>query len=380
MLPTHNQRRLDLALVIFFALVIGFPTFCSLCGIRSGGLIDEYRVLGEFPGFGSDMETLQHFNKDLERFYNDHFGGRDLLIAGHLRIERGLFPKTGGGVLVGKEGWLYTLDNNMLDNYFGVSKLTIRQLKYRQQEIEEHRDALAARGIKYLFVVSPNKESVYPNYLPDWVRVSGRRTWTDQFLDYMRLHSTVEILDLRPVLGAASKRAPVFYETDSHWNLMGAQAACESIVAELGMGNPGLYLKSPTYLEMSRTNGTGGDIARFAGMLSAVESNLYKFDRKGPLLGATLFWGTNQMDPERFAMLPVPDCALITATNRQSIGRAVIFGDSFSFGLAPFLSNHFSEINVIRKSFNLEDVDRIKPDVVIDEKLERWLHASFYHG
>ena len=367
-------KRLGAFIAGLFLLILWLPTLCALLGIHPGKTIDEYRNLAALPRL--DSETANN----LEQYYNDHFGGRECLITCRLSIERKLFPEQADGILTGQDGWLYALGENMLNNFLGVSTLTHRQLQAWQAELENRRDKLAARGVKYLFVVTPNKESVYPGFLPQWLQDHSAATKTDQFVNYMRLHSTVKILDLRPVLKNAGTNYALFYKTDTHWNLMGAYVGCEAIVSNLADQVPELTPLPLTDFSAFRTNGRGGDIARMAGWLTLPEDNLYVV-RPGHELAMPRYYGpTNQIEAMRFGTLPVLEFASIAATNSQRSVRAVMFGDSYTFQLAPFLGCHFGETVIFRRDFNFKDIDTINPDVVIDEKVERWLYAAFRHG
>ena len=367
-------KRLGAFIAGLFLLILWLPTLCALLGIHPGKTIDEYRNLAALPRL--DSETA----KNLEQYYNDHFGGREYLIACRLSIERKLFPEQADGILTGQDGWLYALEENMLNNFLGVSTLTHRQLQAWQAELENRRDKLAAKRVKYLFVVTPNKESVYPEYLPQWLQDHSAATKTDQFVNYMRLHSTVKILDLRPVLKNAGTNYALFYKTDTHWNLMGAYVGCEAIVSNLADQVPELTPLPLTDFFVFRKNGLGGNIARVAGWLTLPEDNLYGF-QPGPQLAMPRYYGpTNQIDAMRFGTLPVPECELISATNSQRSVRAVIFGDSYTFQLAPFLGCYFGETVIFRHNFNFNEIDTIKPAVVIDEKVERRLHTVFHNG
>jgi len=172
----------------------------------------------------------------------------------------------------------------------------------------------------------------------------------------------------------------LFYKTDTHWNLMGAYVGCEAIVSNLADQVPELTPLPLTDFSAFRTNGRGGDIARMAGWLTLPEDNLYVV-RPGHELAMPRYYGpTNQIEAMRFGTLPVLEFASIAATNSQRSVRAVMFGDSYTFQLAPFLGCHFGETVIFRRDFNFKDIDTINPDVVIDEKVERWLYAAFRHG
>jgi hypothetical protein len=367
------KKSLDLVLVGTFVLMLSLPTIYSLCRFQKNKSIDEHRRFADFPGFSSDASLLQLYGKDLENYYDDHFGCRELLIACNLMIDRALFREVGGKVLVGHDGWLYFLGENMINNFLGNTKLPPGRLKDQQDKLEKRRDLLAARGIKYLIVIAPNKESAYPQYLPAWLRQSATTTKTDQFVNYMRLHSTVEVLDLRLVLRKAGEREPVFYKIDTHWNLMGGFIAYEAVLSKLSGQIPGLVPAALTNFDIQRTHGTGGDIARFAGAPALTDDNFYTFTPRAQLPMQKFYYlDTNQINWLRFGNLPVPEPMILTTTNSQCAGCIIVFGDSFAFALAPFLGCHFGKVSVLNQNFNLGDIDQNKPILVIDERVERF--------
>ena len=62
------------------------------------------------------------------------------------------------------------------------------------------RDWLARRGIAYLLVVSPNKSTVYPEFMPP-LYPRHRTTRMDQLAEHLGRHvGGFPLLDLRPVL------------------------------------------------------------------------------------------------------------------------------------------------------------------------------------
>jgi hypothetical protein len=63
--------------------------------------------------------------------------------------------------------------------------------------------------------------------------------------------------------------------------------------------------------------------------------------------------------------------------NERASGKALVFGDSFSKAWHPFLGQHFQEVIYLRQTaWNLPLIEREKPDVVIDEMLERVLNLA----
>lgn len=375
--PRHINKLSDLVLVGVFALTLLFPTLCSLCHSKKTGAIDEYRPLAAFPGLSMNAVNLEAFTRRFEEYYNDHFGGRELLIVSHLKIKYALFPlDLEHKVLAGRDGWFYYSDEHMIDNHCGAAKFTRLQLRAWQVLLEKRRDWLAARGIKYLFVIAPNKESVYPEYLPGWLKPSSA-TKLDQFMGYMRVHSTVEVLDLRPALEKALQHGPVYYKTDSHWNLLGAFAACETIISKASNQIPGLKPVALDNFAIQRERRPGGDLARLAGETDLVDDNIYVLMPKTQMPKLEFHaLGTNVFFYRHFGTIPVFESPVATI-NSQRTNCAMIFGDSFTAGLEPFLGYHFGKVVFfIQKDFNPETISQNKPVLVISEMVERNLNNN----
>jgi hypothetical protein len=92
---------------------------------------------------------------------------------------------------------------------------------------------LKNQNIQYLFVVVPDKQSIHPEYLPDYLNKVRNRTRFDQLLEYMNENSDVNILDLRVPLLEAKKTDIIYWDRDSHWNYKGAYIAYRSIMERL---------------------------------------------------------------------------------------------------------------------------------------------------
>ena len=77
-------------------------------------------------------------------------------------------------VVIGKEGWLFLGNINQyfdeIDYYRNLKPFTIRELRSWQILLEQRRNWLRRRGIRYLFAVAPNKSTIYPEFMPDAVK------------------------------------------------------------------------------------------------------------------------------------------------------------------------------------------------------------------
>jgi len=257
----------------------------------------------------------------------------------------------------------------MVEHFLGIAKFTESQLQLWQKLFEKRRDWLAARGIKYLVVIPPDKHNIYPEELPAWLQSAvpaNRETKLDQFLAYMKKNSTVEILDLRQPLLAAKKIAPTYLQNDTHWNLFGGFVASREIVKQLSGDFPDLIpLRLEDFAWMNEP-AVGGDMSRMLGLQPA-EKNYFVF-RPGPGL-PMLATNENRAYKSNWGTKLV--VSVDNASDKRH--RLVVFNDSFGIALYNFLGYRFS-----RAVFEGDDHEFCQPlilsngaDVVINEIVEK---------
>jgi alginate O-acetyltransferase complex protein AlgJ len=169
----------------------------------------------------------------MEDWLNNHFPLRAVLIQAHSLVWHRWIGAPGNDVVVGQDGWLFYSGNRTIEDLRGRDPLDDAQLVRWRRTLEARRNYLRERGIIYLFVVAPNKSSIYPEKLPPLLQRQIKPGKLDQLLAYMAANSDVPILDLRPALLAAKTRHVVYWPTDSHWNGYGLNAATAAILAKL---------------------------------------------------------------------------------------------------------------------------------------------------
>jgi hypothetical protein len=360
---------LDWLLIAAFLVLLWAPTLDKLLRLDHAPEPKENRVLARRPPISElRFGRLQGFLAASEAYFNDHFGFRNRLIAWDQIWRVGVYqPGDLCDLIEGPHGWRFSGRGHMVENHLGWLKFTPQELQAWQKLLEKRRDWLAARGIQYLFVITPDKESIYPDELPRWIQEAPAEQGTklDQFLQYMKAHSTVQILDLRPPLVAARKTAPTYMQQDPHWNLFGGFRACQEVIKALTAfpDLPPLRLEDFTWTNVPSM---GGALAR-----NVKEDNYYKFYPK-PGLPAVTFTLTN------IPTVWTRDGSCWISDTAAPLRRtAVIFHDSFGLAWHDFLVYDFKRIIFVweRREFNPSLIAATKPDLVINETLEGFLYS-----
>jgi hypothetical protein len=324
-------------------------------------------------------ETTLPAIRKLKRAFEENFGLRKQLLRWHgLLMVKGLGVSGSVMTVVGKEGWLFLArevaargETNFLSDYRGTRPFTAPELAGWTRALEERRQWLAERGIRYLFVVAPNKESIYPEFLPATITRVSPRTRLDDLVAAARQNPRLAVVDLRPALREAKRHGRVYHRTDSHWNAMGAYAADGEIARSLARELPAVQPLPLSDFEVSVVRRPGGDLARFLGLQELLdeESVRFRLRRARPLRGLPGGLDVEGRDVD-FPQQTVIEC------DDAPLPRAVVAVDSFGASLLPFLARHFRRTLVLPNTVvNLDRaaVEREQPAVFIHLMVERRL-------
>jgi hypothetical protein len=353
-----------------FLAVISLPLVCKLIHFELVSPVREFRAMRERPPSPQNLASLSRYPEKFEGYFNDHFGLRSVLIRGmHLTKGRWLGVSTADNVLRGREGWLYFTQRPAGTDYDAVRPFTDAELAQWGRVLEARRCYLAQQGIDYVVFVPPDKQTIYPEHLPKALRSRHHQSRLDQLAAYLREHTQVSFLDVRPQLVIAKQQERIYHVTDSHWNDRGAFVGYQALCGKLAEHDSRLRpLPRSAFLDVALDE-PGGDLAQMV----ALENVRHEESLRLVPLSARF------ARPCDTAVSPPRDCPLLgipyaTVGGDSSHPRAVMFHDSFTWALAPFLSEHFHRaVFLWTDQFSCELVEREHPNIVIQELVERKL-------
>jgi alginate O-acetyltransferase complex protein AlgJ len=328
----------------------------------------ENRLPAEFPALS--IASLPDFPGGFERAFADRFAFRGALVHAANVASLSLGVSTSPKVVLGHGGWLFYSGENELDLYRRSSPFSRAELAAWKKSLEARRAWLAERGIRYLLVLPPNKESVYADEMPAEFEPLHRGSRLDQLVSMLKRHSDIPVVDVRRALKNARATEPVYAHTDTHWNDAGAFVAYGEVAGRLARWFPGLEPLERTQLIESHVWGPGGDLSA----LLALREELPERD-------VVLLRPSNPAAREVDPRVPLPEGAgperipHATEIDDPAKPKAVLLGDSFMNGLRPFLAEHFRRSLFLNtQEFPTDVIEREHPDVVIHEMLERLLN------
>jgi hypothetical protein len=374
--PADHPRR-DALVAAAFVLALAIAGAGAWSGRERSELAYEQRRAAPWPSW-REAGGARAATAAFERAFGDRFAGRPALVRAHhatKAIGFGVAPVP--KVMLGRDGWLYFLgeDARALDRHFRGTAPFDAAPEAVASEFARRHDALAARGIAYVVVVVPDKFSVYPEHLPGWV-VRAAQTPLDRVSAAVSAQRRVRFLDLRAPLVAAKDGTPVYYLTDSHWNVRGAAIGYDALMREVQAALPGrvagiVPVVLPDY--DPRTDRYSGDLANMLGL----PRHFREPDRAS-------FWKLLQAAPSRCARrLDAPassDAIEAWGCDRAGLPDAWVLRDSMAIPLVPMLAENFRRATFVStRALDLPAIEAARPDIVIEQLVERALGHALHH-
>ena len=368
--PLLSLRK-NSGLPLLFLLLIFLPLADMTFKIVRDVPVNEKRKMAAKPQF----QPLRpwDFAKKYEAYFNDHFGFRSQLLHFHnLLTVRCFHASPIDRVVVGGRGWLFIARENKtrseMDYFRALRPFTPEELLHWRQILGQRRAWLASRGIVYIFMVVPNKSTIYPEHLPANIRRLHEQSRLDQLLAALRLEGGFPVIDLRQTLLAAKNAHQLYKKTDSHWNELGAYFAYAEIMKKLSDHFPGLKIPALDHFTITRSDRAGGDLAQ---MLSLQK----KYYREQTIqLQPQTPVGVKQVQIRKNIGPNIK--VTITESPAADLPAMLMVHDSFAHQLKPFLSPRFRRSVYIwdwGMHFFTKLIEREKPKIVIDETTERFL-------
>ncbi len=355
------------AFVAIFLLILYAPNMFKLSGKSDGPNTEK--------GGNASLEyneSLQGVNllvKKIENYYDNNFGLRNLLIRLNSYIDVKLLKTTSTEkVVMGKDGWLYygtEGDKNVPDLYRGIIKFTDEELLKIKTNLEERRDYLEAKGIPFILMITPDKESIYPEYYDDRYKKINEETRLDQLLDYLNENSDLHVVDVREELKSKKSIERLYDKTDTHWNEYGAYFGYEVLMNEVNKYLPEIKPKSLDEFDIVKNYKEigGGDLANMLSLPNEFPEEHILVQPKEERKARDMINTDHNYKLLQGAILDNPD---------KSLPRLLMFRDSFGVKLIPFVGEHFSHsVYQWDPGFNTTLVEQSNPDIVIHQIVER---------
>jgi len=311
----------------------------------------ERRKLAQSPAISTRAIFDGDFAEDYRDFLQDQAVLREDFRAIKSFVERGiLFKKENNEV--------YVVNDNLYDKFYGIN----------QRYIER-----AATLIDDIISVI-NSESTYLSIIPSKSQMLDRNKYllSDQttIADYLKQNVDAKYVNLMDL--ATEGNENLFYVTDHHWTTEGAIRAYEILISAMG------YEPITNYtLELATDSYVGSNYGKAA--VKSIEKDSIYFAHNDYLDAMTVrryetledYQDYNSiyfrdriesLDPYDAFIGGLGPITVIENNKLQTDKELIVFKDSYSHSLAPFLAQHFNKVilfdlRYVRKELIFENFD-----------------------
>jgi alginate O-acetyltransferase complex protein AlgJ len=368
-LVVEHSRLNDWLVIALFCLMLLTPFVTQVIGFSMDSTT-ENRTLAPFPKIES-LREIKFLPKMSESYVNDRFGLRKQLVHLNSLVRYRLGLSSTRDVVVGKDGWLFYTADRLMEQHTGIDIFTPVELENWVKQMEADRAWLAKRGITFYIMVAPDKNTIYPEKLPDYPR--GAVTRIDQLVARLR-NSDLEFIDPRDELFRVKAAGEMVYTPgDTHWSERGAFVAYQMLMDRIRRKYPSI---EPLKLDDFTISYGGPAATDLTSILTLNPDINYSVERMSPK------WKSHQTAPQTTTFRPGWGWRVTENSNDlKDRPRLLVFGDSFvDYVLGPtmlyetFRDPVWTHNNGGTFNFNL--VKEVKPDIVLVQFAERYLRLA----
>ena len=334
---------------IYSAAFIGICLVPAVCTpFMKADTSKEKRQLAEFPSIKTEEGKINFdFFDEFETYFSENFAFRQQFVTADGHIKSSLAGTSANDdVIVGKKGWLYY--GETINDFLRLETLTSREINNIANNLRIVNDCCNKNGADFIFFAAPNKNTVYPEYMPYNYIPSNNESNLERLTS--ELSGDDFYFDMKTSLLELDSPTALYHKTDTHWNNFGAYAAHTMLMNKLGRKSCGTG--SGWYIAHDRL----GDLAA---MLYPAEDakdmqlhNDYEFTYEYT---------------SRFRGL---DDITIKTSNSGAEGNLLMFRDSYGEAILPYMAEVYATAEFSRAvPYKLNSVK--DGDTVIIELVER---------
>jgi hypothetical protein len=171
------------------------------------------------PSFNYEAWFEGTYQDSFNKYTNDKLYGRDFLVRSYNQYRYSLFGIiNANGTIKGKDNVLF--QDFYIDALKGIDKVDSTVVNKDVLEFKALQSALKKINKSLILVIAPGKASIYPEYLPDNVKIS-KNTINNYSLYTKALNkNNVSFIDLKQFLIAKKSEVkyPLFPRNGTHWS------------------------------------------------------------------------------------------------------------------------------------------------------------------
>lgn len=244
-------------------------------------------------------------------------------------------------------------------------------VKSQHRKLEKIR-AATGKDTKLVYLFAPDCITAYPETATaEMIAAKGSDySRLNLFADLFADDPDILVVDSTELIRANKDKGKLYYQTDTHWNTLGAYFGYYALMSEIAKDYPDAAPRELDQYEITQAWEAGGDLVSFLGCGNDVASEYKtfctpKFTNRAEI--TDYYTGSKSYEYSGMLRCVVRDDSLKLPT-------AVMLCDSFGANLFDFVSDSFSVLvrqNMWSYETNLELLAELQPDYYIHCYVER---------
>ena len=279
---------------------------------------------------------------------------------GEKSLDTYLAPKIyNNATIEGRDKWLFLAIENSLEDYLGTNLLSNQQMDDYVNAMDRLQGICDVQGKQLYFMIAPNKEQVYAEYMPSYTIESSYKR-VQYLMDYIHANSEVNIIYPFEELVAEKEDFQLYYKNDTHWNNAGAFIGVQALYRMMGVETMGL-----SEIEVEQIAFEHGDLVSMGNLNLSDYTGDINYQVKYKTQAVFESEQGNQFDALLYH----------SVTPSAEPCNFVMIGDSFKANMSQYLVRDFSDCTFCHMQ-NISDpalADALeKADIIVIESVERY--------
>ena len=361
------KKSIRIIYIVLFLLICCTP-FGLMLILPSPETVGKEEAV-EMPCLIEDGKINDEIGSQFDDWFTKSIPLRPEIITVQNEFASGIFGKESNNVITGSDGWIYSSES--VDDYIGV-RISDRGIHNISETIRIMQDYTEAHGANFVFTAAPNKNQIYPEYMPlGYIKNNDNNL--SRLEKYLKCDKINYVSLKDELLKQKDNGNELYLKCDTHWNGLGALYGYNAIMNGLGSEH-----ESFSGLGYTVKNDWYGDISKMLYPSAPKPCSQYYFDMD---YSAVRFMQPrasqgNKMLMEDLMSDKEENDVVIRSVNAKGQGSLYISRDSFSRAMLPFLISNYRSAYITRlRSFDLKDIDDKNYTDVVYEMVERKLDS-----
>lgn len=229
------NKYLKLFFISTFFLILFLPFIQKRSAFQPYKSLQENRYKKSKPQGNPLLKLFEknsQYKTEYEAYYNDNYGLRDLLIRLKNQIDFSFFNRS-DEVVINSSGWLF--DKEYENRYrVEIDRANHQQFQQLFNKINDLNSYYQAQNIELVFVPIPLADQIYPENFSQLQVKRPSENGYRKFTTFLKNHPEIEVIDIEKLLlEKRYKYSYLYYQTDIHYNPLGAFLTAKEIVKSM---------------------------------------------------------------------------------------------------------------------------------------------------